>query len=82
MKLYEKPIHAYLHQDLVAYDSDDNDRQLIYYFKKGYVTVLGEFESDQYVTGKAHIIFNQTDVISVEAGLLRLINEEGNRSSK
>ncbi|KRG12891.1 hypothetical protein [Lederbergia galactosidilytica] len=76
MRLYEKPIKAYLHNDLAAFESQENDKQLIYFFEKGYVTVLGEFESDKYVGGKACIIFNQTDVISVGKGMLRFVDEE------
>ncbi|OLN21561.1 hypothetical protein BTO30_14320 [Domibacillus antri] len=75
MRLYEKPVKAYLQNDLAAFDSDDNDRQLIYRFEKGYVTVLGEFDSDVYAGGIACIIFNQTDVTSVGKGMLRFIDK-------
>ncbi|HBZ09100.1 MAG TPA: hypothetical protein DEO65_04320 [Bacillus bacterium] len=77
MKLYEKPIKAYLHNELVAFDSEDNDKQRVYSFEKGYVTVLGEFECEKYVGGTACIIFNQEDVISVGKGMLRFVNVEG-----
>ena len=41
--LYDKPKKAFLHNDLLAYESEENDKQLIYHFKKEYVTVLGEY---------------------------------------
>lgn len=47
---------------------------LFIFFEKGYVTVLGEFDSDKHAGGKACIIFNQDDVISVEKGMLRFID--------
>ncbi|MCM3216421.1 hypothetical protein M3612_18205 [Niallia taxi] len=55
--LYDKPKKAFLHNDLLAYESEENDKQLIYHFKKGYVTVLGEYSRyyDNEV-GKAYII--------------------------
>lgn len=43
MLLYDKPKKAFLHNDLLAYESEENDKQLIYHFKKEYVTVLGEY---------------------------------------
>ena len=49
----------------------------MYHFEEGYVTVLGEFECEKYVGGTACIIFNQNDVISVDKGMLRFINEKG-----
>ncbi|WP_042531093.1 hypothetical protein [Oceanobacillus oncorhynchi] len=76
MRLYDKPVTAYLHNDLTAFESEENDKQLAYLFEKGYVTVLGEFESDKYVGGKACIIFNQEDVISVDRGMLRFVDGE------
>jgi len=44
MLLYDKPKKAFLHNDLLVYDSEENDKQLISHFKKGYVTVLGEYQ--------------------------------------
>lgn len=76
MRLYENPMKAFLFNDLVAYDSEDNDKQLIYHFIKGYVTVLGEFKSSEYVGGVACIIFNHKNVISVAKGILRFIDEK------
>lgn len=35
MLIYDKPKKAFLHNDLYAYESEENDRQLIYHFKKG-----------------------------------------------
>ncbi|GEN85987.1 hypothetical protein [Oceanobacillus sojae] len=74
MQLYDKPMRAYLHNDLAAFESEENDKHLIYFFEKGYVTVLGEFDSDKHAGGKACIIFNQDDVISVGKGMLRFID--------
>ncbi|RKL66246.1 hypothetical protein CR203_17000 [Salipaludibacillus neizhouensis] len=42
MRFYDKPLKAYLYNDLSAVE--EHDKKLIYYFEKGYVTVLGEFE--------------------------------------
>ena len=74
MRLYDKPIKAYLHNELSAVE--EHDGELIYLFEKGYVTVLGEFECEKYVGGTAYIIFNQEDVISVAKGLLRFIDKD------
>ena len=74
MKLYDKPITAYLYNELSAVE--EHDGELIYSFEKGYVTVLGEFECEKYVGGTACIIFNQEDVISVAKGMLRFIDEK------
>lgn len=74
MKLYEKPIKAFLHNELSAVE--EHDGELIYFFEKGYVTVLGEFECEKYSGGTACIIFNQEDVISVGKGMLRFVDEE------
>lgn len=57
MRLYAKPIKAYLHNELSAVE--EHDGELIYLFEEGYVTVLGEFECKKYVGGTACIIFNQ-----------------------
>lgn len=73
MKLYDKPVKAYLHNELSAVE--EHDGELIYHFKKGYVTVLGEFECEKYVGGTACLIYNQEDVISVSKGLLRFVKE-------
>ncbi|MEK4972293.1 hypothetical protein NSQ89_07955 [Niallia sp. FSL R7-0648] len=73
MKLYDKPIRAYLHNELSAIE--EHDGELVYHFEKGYVTVLGEFECEKYVGGTACIIFNQEDVISVGKGMLRFIDK-------
>ena len=64
MKLYDKPMKAYLYNDLSVVE--EHDGELIYFFKEGYVTVLGEFESTKYAGGTACMIFNQEDVISVD----------------
>ncbi|MGM9924431.1 MAG: hypothetical protein ACI35R_09310 [Bacillus sp. (in: firmicutes)] len=71
MKLYPEPIKAFLVNDLSAYESEENDFTAIYQFKKGYVDVLGEFESKRYDSGQAYIIFSDDEVISVDKGLLR-----------
>ena len=73
MRLYDKPINAYLHNDLSAVG--EHDGELIYFFEKGYVTVLGEFECEKYVGRTACIIFNQEDVISVGKEMLRFVDE-------
>lgn len=74
MRLYDKPIRASLHNELSAVE--EHDGELIYFFEKGYVTVLGEFECEKYVGGTACIIFNQEDVISVDKGMLRMVDEK------
>ncbi|GAF65479.1 hypothetical protein BTS2_2377 [Bacillus sp. TS-2] len=72
MRFYEKPLKAYLFNDLSAVDDHDHER--IYFFEKGYVTVLGEFEHEKYEGGTACLIFNQEDVISVSKGMLRFVD--------
>lgn len=74
MRLYKKPLKAYLHNDLSAVE--EHDGELIYFFEKGCVTVLGEFECEKYVGGTACLIFNQEDVISVAKGMLRFVDDE------
>ena len=74
MRLYDKPIKAYLHNELSAVE--EHDGELIYLFEEGYVAVLGEFECEKYVGGTACIIFNQEDVISVAKGMLRFIDKD------
>ena len=74
MRLYDKPIKAYLHNELSAVE--EHDGELIYLFEEGYVTVLGEFECEKYVGGTACIIFNQEDVISVAKGMLQFIDKD------
>ena len=74
MKLYDKPMKAYLYNDLSAVE--EHDGELIYFFKEGYVTVLGEFECTKYNGGTACMIFNQEDVISVDKGMLRFVEEK------
>ena len=74
MRLYDKPIKAYLNNELSAVE--EHGRQLIYLFEKGYVTVLGEFECEKYIGKTAYIIFNQEDVISVGKGMLRFVDGE------
>lgn len=76
MQLYAKPITAYLHNDIEAFESEENDKQPIYFFEKSYVTILGEFESNKYI-GEKRIIFNQDDVISVGKGRLSFVDEKG-----
>lgn len=75
MLLYDKPRKAFLHNDLLAYEREENDKHLIYHFNKGYVTVLGEYQR-QYDTEVAvtYIIYNGEDVISVHGGILRLVD--------
>ncbi|MED4054175.1 hypothetical protein P4654_08430 [Niallia taxi] len=65
--LYDKPKKAFLHNDLLAYESEENDKQLIYHFKKGYVTVLGEYSRyyDNEVD-KAYIIRFVISVLRVD----------------
>lgn len=46
MKLYNEPLKAFLVNDLRAFKSAENDKHLIYHFKKSYVTVLGEFDGE------------------------------------
>lgn len=74
MRLYDKTLKAYLHNDLSALE--EHDGELIYFFEEGYVTVLGEFECEEYVGGTACIIFNQENVISVAKGILRFIDDD------
>lgn len=74
MRLYDKPIKAYLHSELSAVE--EHDGELIYLFEEGYVTVLGEFECEKYVGGTACIIFNQEDVISVAKEMLQFIDND------
>lgn len=74
MKLYDKPIKAFLYNELSAVE--EHDGEPIYFFEKGYVTVLGEFECEKYIGGTACIIFNQEDVISVGKGMLRFVDDE------
>ena len=68
MRFYERPLKAYLSNDLSAVE--EHDGELIYFFKKGYVTVLGEFEHEKYDGGTACMIFNREDVISVSKRML------------
>jgi len=74
MKLYDKPVKAFLHNDLSAIEAHDGE--FIYLFEKGYVTVLGAFECEKYTGGIACIIFNQEDVISVGKGMLRFVENK------
>ncbi|MYL57590.1 hypothetical protein GLW20_08735 [Virgibacillus halodenitrificans] len=74
MRFYDKPLKAFLFNDLSAVE--EHDHELIYFFEKGYVTVLGEFEHEKYGGGKACLIFNQEDVISVSKGLLRFVEDD------
>ncbi len=71
MRFYDKPLKAFLFNDLSAVE--EHDHELIYFFEKGYVTVLGEFKHEKYVGGIACLIFNQEDVISVSKGMLRFL---------
>ncbi|KAF0820944.1 MULTISPECIES: hypothetical protein [unclassified Cytobacillus] len=73
MQIYDKPRKAYLFNDLSAVE--ELDGELIYFFQKGYVTVLGEFEHEKYGGGTACIIFNEEDVISVSKELLRFVDD-------
>lgn len=74
MRLYDKPLKAFLFNDLSAVE--EHDQELIYFFEKGYVTVLGEFEHEKYGGGIACLIFNQEDVISVSKGMLRFVEDD------
>lgn len=73
MRFYDKPLKAYLFNDLSAVE--EHDHELIYFFEKGYVTVLGEFEHEKYDGGIVCLIFNQENVISVSKGMLRFIED-------
>ncbi|CAM3206532.1 hypothetical protein FITA111629_09890 [Filibacter tadaridae] len=74
MRFYDKPLKAFLFNDLSAVE--EHDHELIYFFEKGYVTVLGEFEHEKYGGGIACLIFYQEDVISVSKGMLRFVEED------
>ncbi|MDW0113182.1 hypothetical protein QT711_08280 [Sporosarcina saromensis] len=74
MQFYQKPRIAFLINDLTAVDEHDQER--IYFFEKGYVKVLGEFENEKYSGGKAYIIFNDEDVLSVATNVLRFTDKE------
>ena len=71
MRLCVKPLKAFLFNDLNTVEEHDHEHELIYFFEKGYVTVLGEFEHEKYGGGIACLIINQEDVISVSKGMLR-----------
>lgn len=73
MQFYERPLKAYLFNDLCSVE--EHERELIYFFHKGYVTVLGEFEHEKYDGGTACMIFNQEDVISVSKEMLRFVED-------
>ena len=73
MKLYDKPIKAYLHNELSAVEEHDGE---LFFFEQGYVTVHGEFECKKYTGGTVCIIFNQEDVISVGKGMLRFVDKK------
>ncbi|MBG9450047.1 hypothetical protein ABE67_12070 [Cytobacillus firmus] len=66
MKLYNVPLKGFLVNDLVAYDSDVNDNQVVYQIRKGEVLVIGEFSSTKYDSGIALIIHANDEVISVD----------------
>ncbi|TRZ36812.1 hypothetical protein CEQ21_14975 [Niallia circulans] len=75
MLFYDKPKKVFLHNDLLAYESEENDKQLIYHFKTGYVTALGEYSSNyDNEMDKAYIIYNGEDVISVHRSILRIVD--------
>ncbi len=73
MRFYDRPLKAYLFNDLSAVE--EHDGELIYFLKEGYVTVLGEFEHEKYRGGTACIIFNHEDVISVSKKMLRFVDD-------
>lgn len=73
MKVYDKPIKAYLQNELSAVE--EHDGELVYFFEEGYVTIIGEFQCEKYVGGIACIIFNQEDVISVGKGMLTFVDD-------
>lgn len=73
MRFYDKPLKAFLFNDLSGVE--EHDHELIYFFEKGYVTVLGEFEHEKYGGGIACLIFNQENVISVSKGMLRFVED-------
>ncbi|RRN68436.1 hypothetical protein EI200_19650 [Peribacillus simplex] len=72
MKIYDIPLSVFLINDLVAYESDENDNQIVYQIKKGNVQVLGEFRSVKYDSGIAYIIFANDEVISVDKDMVKL----------
>ncbi|KOR78792.1 hypothetical protein AM232_10185 [Bacillus sp. FJAT-21352] len=72
MKIYDIPLSGFLINDLVAYESDENDSQIVYQIKKGNVQVLGEFRSVKYDSGIAYIIFANDEVISVDKDMVKL----------
>lgn len=74
MRLYDKPLKAFLFNELSAVE--EHDHELIYFFEKGYVTVLGEFEHEKFDGGIACLIFNQEDVISVSKRMLRFSEDD------
>lgn len=71
MKLYNTPLKGFLVNDLVAYDSNDNDNQIVYEVRKGEVQVIGEFSSTKYESGVALIIYADDEVISVDKNMIR-----------
>ena len=73
MRLYDRHRKANLVNDLSAVE--EHYGELIYFFEKGYVTVLGEFEHEKYGGGTACMIFNQEDVISVSKRMLRFVDD-------
>lgn len=72
MKLYTESLKGYLVNDLAAFDSDENDNQIIYQISKGEVQVIGEFHSTKYESGIALIIYANDEVISVDKNMIRL----------
>ncbi|MCM3708292.1 MULTISPECIES: hypothetical protein [Cytobacillus] len=74
MKLFNEPLKGFLVNDLVAYDSEENDNQVVYQIRKGEVLVIGEFNSIKYESGTALIIFANEEVISVDKDMIRVKN--------
>ncbi|WP_071461386.1 hypothetical protein [Bacillus massilinigeriensis] len=72
MKVYDTPLSGFLINELVAYESNENDNQMIYQIKKGNVQVLGEFKSEKYDSDIAYIIFANDEVISVDKQMVIL----------
>ncbi|MFJ7930236.1 hypothetical protein [Peribacillus sp. NPDC096448] len=72
MKIYDIPLSGLLINDLVAYESEENDNQIVYQIKKGKVQVLGEFRSVKYDSGIAYVIFANDEVISVDKDMVKL----------
>ncbi len=72
INIYKQAINGFLVNDLTAFDSEENDHQLIYHLKKGPVQILGEFSSQKYEIGCAYVIYAEEEVISVDKELVKI----------